>query len=99
MRSLFSAGLLGLLTRSCFCGGEIFSSKFFSDENLFSLRNMIASAGPATWQENSCVLFGELVDGAREAFFRFIWVDHLIFLGPVDLRWIKEEVCPTCRKA
>ena len=30
---------------------------------------MIASAGPATWQENSCVLFGELVDGAREAFF------------------------------
>ena len=78
---------------------RIFFENFSLTKTYFLCGNMIASAGPTTWRENSCVLFGELVDGAREAFFRCIWVDHLIFLGPVDLRWIKEEVCPTCRKA
>ena len=38
---------------------------------------MIASAGPAAWQENDCVLFGGLVDRTGEAFFRCFCVDHL----------------------
>ena len=60
---------------------RFFSSyKFFENFSLtktyFLYVNMIASARPSTWQENNCVLLGELVDGAGGgAFFgAFGWI-------------------------
>ena len=48
---------------------RFFFLNFSLTKTYFLCGNMIASAGPTTWRENSCVLFGGLVDGAREAFF------------------------------
>ena len=42
---------------------------------------------------------GDLLTERGRLFFSVHLGGSFDLLGPVDLRWINEEVCPTCRKA